>query len=829
MNIRKIARRTFLIGAVAAAGGVAVGFYYVRRPHDNPLLDGLAHDERAFNPYVKIAADGTVTIFVPRAEMGQGVQTTLAALVAEELDVELDAVQIKHGPAAAAYYNGAMLAEVPATAEPEDGAMASVMKTVTGSVSKVLGLQVTGGSSATRDAFDKMRHAGCAARMMLERAAAQRWNVDAARLETENGFVINPATGRKLGYGELAAEAAQVEPPRDIELRPKSQWRLLGKAQPRTDLRGKVTGVARFGIDVDLPDMLFGTVRISPRFGAKTKSFDDTAALKVPGVLKIVPIDTTFGAGFGVIAENTWAAFRGAEALEVEWQDAAYPADTAGLMGLIEQALDGEDGHVLADDGDAVAALDAAPADQVIRAEYRVPYLAHACMEPMNATAQWTGGRLEIWAPNQGPTLVRMAVASALDIDGDNITVNTTLLGGGFGRRAEVDFALYAAIVARAAGGRPVKVTWTREEDTRHDAYRPAAIGRFRARIEKGAAPKVIQARIAGSSPTQSIMARTFPAFSPGGKDPSIGEGSFDPPYAFTDRFVTEAIPEWPIPVGFWRSVGYSYNGFFHESFMDEIAHRSGIDPVKMRLELTQPWPAAHGVIAKVAEMADWGAPLPEGKGKGVAFVFSFGTWVAQVVQVANTEDGILIEKVWCAADPGEVLDPRIFATQMQSGIIFGLSSAIGQEITFADGEVEQGNFDSYDAVRLNQCPEIEVALLQNAVRMGGAGDVSPGLRDLQSVLGELGGQAFAVEALQPVEDGALAVGLEDVVAVEVDLLVRIDEGLGDHVVRLLGPEIRLLVIFVSAHLLDPLQMPVRQQVEQEVPAVGQRFAHRGQ
>ncbi len=726
MNIGKITRRTFLGATVAVAGGMAVGYYFYRKPYANPLLDDLAAGEAAFNPYVKIAADNTVTIIVPRAEMGQGVTTTLAAMVAEELDVDLDAVQIEHGPASKAYYNHAMLAESAPFPVFDESMMANATRAIQGGMSKVFGIQGTGGSSSTRDAYEKMRHAGCAARVMLVSAAAKRWNVPESSLKTAHGAVTDPASGKSATYGELAAAAATQDPPSEIELRSKSEWRYLGKSPGRTDVAAKVTGTAEFGIDVVLPDMLHATVKMSPRFGAKAKTYDKTAALAVPGVRQVVPIEATTGSGFGIIADNTWAAFKGAEALEVTWEDAPYPGDTEGLMAQVASSLDNvDDGFSLRDDGDADAALASAPADELVEAEYRAPYLAHTTMEPMNATARWTSGTtVEIWSPNQAPTMIQMTAASMFDIESDDVTVNTTFLGGGFGRRAEVDFSLYAAAVARHTDGRPVKVTWSREEDTRHDAYRPAAVGRFRARVGKGETPQALLAEIACPSPMQSIMARTFPDLPTAGPDRTVVEGVFDQPYAIPDCKVTGVIAPAPIPVGFWRSVGNSFNGYFNETFVDEMAHKAGLDPLAMRLKLMAPYPTAVKVMEQVAAMSDWGKPAADGRAKGVAFSLNFGSWVGQVVEVSQSEDGIRIENVWCAADCGEVMDPAIFKAQVQSGIVYGLSSAMGQEITFANGEVQEGNFDSYDAMRINQCPRIEVAVLENASNMGGAGEI---------------------------------------------------------------------------------------------------------
>ncbi len=720
-RLGRITRRTLLVGAAVVAGGVAFGYYQYRKSYPNPLEGETAEGEAAFNPWLKIASDNTITVIVPRAEMGQGVTTTLAALVAEELDVALDGLKVEHGPAAHAYYNEVMTEEGPFPFY-DESLTANAMRGAMKIAAKFLGIQGTGGSTSTRDAFEKMRLAGATAREMLKAAAAEEFGVDVATLTTAGATVTDPASGRSATYGELALAAAALPVP-DVALRPRAEWTLLGKSQPRTDMHAKVTGAPVFGIDVALPDMLYGTVRMSPRLMARPKSANLSKAEAMPGVVKVVAIETSYGHGFGVIAENTWAAFRAAEAIEVEWEDASYPADEAGIAARLAEALDRRDGGSLRDDGDVETAFADAPAEKVVRAEYRVPYLAHSTMEPMNATAWLRDGRLDVWCGNQGPTLVRQFCADAAGLEEQAVAVHTTMMGGGFGRRIELDAALYATHLAREAGGRPVKVTWTREEDTTHDVYRPAAAGRFRARIGEDGLPVALDMNIATPSILKSILGRTFPSISPAGPDRLLSEGAFDQPYAIANYRVTGSEAALTIPTGFWRSVGNSFNAFFHEAFLDEVAHAGKVDPLDLRRKLMADYPVALAVVEKAAAMAGWGTPLPAGRARGMAFTISFGAWVAEVIQVARIGGAIRIEKVFCAADLGTVLDPAIVKAQMMSGIVFGLSQATGQEITFADGMVEQSNFHDYDALRINQCPEIEVELLENAPRMGGAGE----------------------------------------------------------------------------------------------------------
>jgi len=721
-SIGKIARRTFLIGAAAIAGGAAFGYYTYRKPYANPLEKGLAKGEVTFNPYVKIAADNTITVIAPRAEMGQGVSTSLAALVAEELNVGLDSVRVEQGPTDWAYYNSAMLAEGGPFAFYNEGAVAEAVRGLMGATGKILGLQGTGGSSSMRDAFDKMREAGAAARELLIAAAAARLAVPAGELVADHGTITHKPSGKSVTYGEVAADAAKLEIP-EVRLKDRSEWKLLGKPQPRTDMLAKVTGAPIFGIDVTLPDMLYGTVKMSPRFWAKPVKADLSKAEKMPGVVKIVPIETTYASGFGVIAENTWAAFNAADAIEAEWGPAEYPADGAAIAKALEAALTAE-GSALRDDGDADAAFADAPRDRLVEAEYSVPFLAHTCMEPMNATARLKDGVLDVWSPNQIATITRLLCAQLAGVEVEKANVHTTFLGGGFGRRAEIDFSLYATVLAREANGRPVKVVWTREEDTRHDVYRPAALGRFRARLGDDGMPVAVDMSIASPSIVASTLRRAFPSLSPIGPDKLIVEGSYDQPYTIPDYRVSAHQADASMHVGSWRSVGCSFNGFFHECFLDEVAAAGKVDPVEMRRKLMADFPAALAVVDKVAEMAKWGETLPAGKAKGFAFTLAFGSWAGEIVQVADTPSGIRIEKVWIAADVGTAIDPGIIEAQLTSGAIYGLSAAMSQEITFADGMVEQSNFDDFDAMRINQCPAFEVAILENYHKMGGAGEI---------------------------------------------------------------------------------------------------------
>lgn len=727
-RIRKYTRRAFIVSSAAVAGGVAFGVYMAKKPLENPLKPEAG--AVTLNPYLIIDQEG-VTIIAPRAEMGQGVQSTLAALVAEELDVAWEDVRVLHGPAAQAYYNGALIT---GHAEYEDGkrtAWQEFVRDAMDVVPKTLGLQVTGGSTATIDAFEKMRMAGATAREALKLAAAERLS---GALRTENGQVIG-ADGSAIAYAELAEAAAKITPPGDVTLRPASQWKYLGRDMPRVDMVAKSTGTAQFGADVRLEGMRFATLRINPRLGAGMKSFDASAAEKMAGVERVIDL----GNGIAVVASNTWLAFQAADAVDIEWEEAPYPATTDGLFAAIEASLDEAPNSTLRDDGDTSVTPDGATE---ISADYRVPYLAHATMEPMNATALFTGDALEIWCGNQAPLVLADKAADAAGLSADQVTVHTLSMGGGFGRRAEADVAILAAKVASAMPDVPVKVMWSREEDMRHDFYRPAAIARMKGAVKDGKAV-LFDARIAAPSVSKQSMTRIM-GFAPSGADPAHVEGAANQPYDIANYRVAGHLADVDVPVGFWRSVGNSFNGFFHESFIDELAHAAGADPLQFRYDHIAPLsPPTAKLLNAVREMSGWSGKTPDGIGRGVAVTWSFGTPVAQVIEVADSDAGIRITKAWIACDVGTALDPRNIRGQMEGGMIYGLSAAVHGEITFADGEVEQENFPDYDALRMGTVPVTQVQVFENNMHMGGVGEpgTPPSMPALANALFDLTGK----------------------------------------------------------------------------------------
>jgi len=709
-SIGKIARRSFLIGSAAIVGGVAFGAYYVSRPAPNPLKP--VEGEAALNPFVLIDQQG-VTLFAPRAEMGQGVQTTWAALIAEELDVELDAVRVLHGPAAQAYYNSAFMADMLPNRGYDVSDFQHSVGQVLGVLGKTLNLQGTGGSTSMKDGYSRMRQAGATARETLKQAAADRLGVARDQLKTANGRVQAP-DGTSLSYSDLAADAAKLDPV-EVDLRPSSKWRLLGKNQPRIDMVGKATGTAEFGIDVRLPGMKFASLRRNPRLGAGMNSFDAAQALTMPGVEKVVDM----GDGIAVVASNTWLAMQAAEMVDIDWQEAPYPPETDQVFAKIAEAFDDDPNSTMRDDGDVDALPDGATE---ISAEYQVPYLAHATMEPMNATALFEDDKLTVWCGNQMPTFTQWKCAVEAGLESEQVDLHTTYLGGGFGRRVELDFSILATRLAKLIPGTPVQLTWSREEDMRHDFYRPGAIARMRGAVKDGAAV-LMDGKVAAASPVAQVMDRIagLPA---GGPDKVHVEGFFNPPYAIPNFRMSGHLSDIQIPVGFWRSVGNSFNGFFVESFVDEMAHQAGTDPMEFRLALARKeWAPAAGVLDAVKDMSGWTGKTPDGVGRGVAMCYSFGTPVAEVIEVVDEDGSIRINKAWIACDMGLALDPETVKAQMFGGMAYGLSAACFGEITFAGGEVEQGNFPDYDALRMHTMPQTEVQVLETQKHMGGAGE----------------------------------------------------------------------------------------------------------
>ena len=709
VSIAKVARRFFLFGAVAVAGGAVFGWWKYSTPYGNPLVEGLGDGAATLNPYVMIDATG-VTIIAPRAEMGQGVSTTLAALVAEEMDLDLADVRVIHGPASAAYFNAGVLQEGVPFLPIDTGWLAKASREAMVVPGKLLGLQITGGSSSVIDGFGKMRLAGAAARAALVRAAAVQLDLSPDQLKTAGGAVVAP-DGTRLLYTELAVRAASVSLPDAPQPKPRDQWRLLGKTQPRVDMVAKVTGTAQFTADLRLPGMRFATVRSNPHLGAEMTSFDATAALAMSGVEKVVPLS----GGVAVVASSTWAAMQAADSIVFDWQAASYPASSAAISQVLADSFtpDRQDSRNR-DEGD----VDAALTGDVFEAAYSVPYLAHATMEPQTAAAWLQEGGLTIWAGHQMPTQAVKEAAAISGLPAEAVRVEVQQMGGGFGRRAEMDIIRQVTTLAMAMRGTPVLLTWSREEDMTHDAYRPAAMARVRAKVA-GGTMTAFDLATCSSGVMESQLGRL--GYSVPGPDASIVQGAWDQPYTFENYRVTGYRAPAMLPVGSWRSVGASQNGFFHESAVDELAHRAGVDPVAFRLAHLTHEPSRK-VLEAVARMSGWGA-APAGRARGVAFCMSFGVCAAQVIEVADTPQGLRITGAWAAVDVGIALDPGNIQAQVVGAMVYGLSAAVRGEVTVAEGRVQQATFWDYEPLRMPQVPTIEVQVLENLAHIRGIGE----------------------------------------------------------------------------------------------------------
>ncbi|MEW6640980.1 MAG: molybdopterin cofactor-binding domain-containing protein [Pseudomonadota bacterium] len=712
-RVGKIARRSFLAGSAAVAGGVVFGIYAIKRTPTNPLLKDLKDGQAALTPYVRIDQSG-VTIITPRADVGQGVSSVQAALVAEELDLAWEQIKVDPGPPSPAYYNGKVLAEGLPFAATDDSLLAREARAFADVAAKLLGAHVTGGSSTVADAYEKMRMAGATAREVLLLAAAKQTGVAKAALRTRDGAVITP-DGRSLSYASLAATAATIAAPADVKLKPETEWRYLGKTMPRIDMVAKCTGTAAYGIDLRLPGMVYATVRTNPRLGGGVRSHDSSAAAKAKGVLKVVPIT----GGVGVIADNTWRAFKAASLITFDWGPAPYPASSAAMFETVAASfIPARRDSRFKDEGDVEAALAHA---SVIEAEYRVPYLAHAPLEPMNVVVQLKDGRLDIWTGTQIPIFLVKGAASVSGLGTEDIHLHAQISGGSFGRRLEDDYVRQAIELAKAFPGRPIKMTWTREEDMTHDFPRPLAMARMRGAVRDGRVD-AYDLGIACPSVNASQLGRQN--LSIPGPDVAIVAGAWDQPFKIPNYRVTGyRVPEL-VPVSSWRSVGASGNGFLHDCFLDELIHAAGADPLKERLRLCWHEPSRK-VLEAVGEMASWGSDLGKDRGRGIAFTLSFGVPVAEVVEVTNTSHGIRIDRVFVAAEVGKVVDPENFTNQVQGGVIWGLGHAMNAELTYADGIAQQTNYHAYEGMRLYQAPRIEVRALTNTSAIRGIGEPS--------------------------------------------------------------------------------------------------------
>lgn len=691
-------RRAFIVGSAAIAGGVAFGVYRVRTPYPNPLLKDLQAGEASFNPFVKITKD-EITLITPRADKGQGAYSLQAYLIAEELDVDPHKVTLTPGRPDKAYYNGAVLEE----GAPGLGEI----------IGKLMGMQITGGSSTVPDMFDRLREAGAVARETLKFVVATKYQVDVSQLKTEDGHVILPS-GQRISYTEIAELASGIDPIENVTLRKPEQWKYIGKKLPRTDIIPKSTGTQTYGIDLAFDNMLYATARTNPAFGSGIEQMDISKAKEMRGVQQVFAIN----GGVAVIADNTWRAFKAANAIEISWQPGQYPENSALMWDVLEKHMAPEFENVQRrDDGDIDNAL---LEGDILAVKYQTPHLAHAPLEPMNATVKIEDNRVDIWTGTQIPRFIEDHVAAATGITKENIHIHVQAMGGSFGRRLEDTYVMQALEIAQAVKGRPVKMTWSREEDMTHDYPRPMSISYGRGKVSNGQID-ALEMRMVAPSLIASWMGRISVA--PPGPDATITQGADDQPFAVEHYRVTGYKSPEMVPVSSWRSVAASQNGFYHECFMDELIDKASADPIAERLRLCND-PVAKKVIEEVAKLANWqGAKPALNKGRGVAFVKSFGVPVAQIIDVTKTASGIKIDDVYVVCDIGLVVDPVNAEAQLTGGIIWALGHAMNCELTYENYATQQHNFDKYQGMRLYQTPNIHVKMLENSEKILGIGE----------------------------------------------------------------------------------------------------------
>jgi isoquinoline 1-oxidoreductase beta subunit len=667
---------------------------------------------------------------MPRSEMGQGVHTALPQLVAEELDVALPRVRIEQAGWDAVYGNVAMLLGSlpfhPSDQEREDGfGRVKAGRWVVGKVARELGLNVTGGSSSVADAWDVVRLAAATARASLLGAASLHWKLPLEELHVRDGVVTHPS-GRSASYGDLA-RLASATPPGAVQLKERASWRVIGQPMPRLDVPAKVNGTARFGLDVRLPGMRFAALRLAPMLGGTPGRVEAGAALAMPGVHRLVMLPAYAGstAGFAIVADSYWQAQRAAQAVEVDWR--APPTglvDSRRIARELEEAARHRDGHVFSAAGDVQQAEREGP--RTIESWYSVPFLAHATLEPMNATARVSGQRVEVWAPTQVPPMCRAVAARVAGVPVENVDLHVTLLGGGFGRRLEIDYVAQAVRVAMDMPGVAVQLIWSREEDTRHDFYRPMQVARLRATVDTSGIPVALHIKSAGDPIARRWVGRTLPDLPRPVDlfDKTASEGLFDQPYGFAHQKMEHVFTDSGVPVGFWRSVGHSHNAFFLESFIDELAAALRRDPVELRRTLLKDARRHLAVLNLAAEKAGWGVrPLPPGRARGFALHEAFGSIVAQVAEVSLEKGLPRIHRVVCAIDCGTVVNPQIVAQQMEGAVVFGLTAALHGRIDIHAGAVQQGNFPDYRMLSLASAPQVETWVIPSDRAPSGVGE----------------------------------------------------------------------------------------------------------
>ena len=728
-------RRALILSGAGAAAALIVGWGVLPPRSRQGTADTLpvSGGEVGLNGWIKIGADGRVMLAMHRSEMGQGVHTALAMLVAEELDVPLTSVQLVQAGPDTLYGNVAgFVATLPF--HPGDSApghetqAVKVGQWMVAKLARELGISMTGGSSSVADAWDVLRLAAATARAQLLGAASLQWKLPAAELTVNDG-VVSHVSGPKAHFGALA-KAAAATPPGSVVLKDRNAWSLIGTPAPRTDLVAKTDGSAIFGIDVRLPDQVYAVVRHCPMLGGTPGAVNAEATMKLPGVERVVRLGSFAGstAAVAVIGTSHWHAKRGALALQVDWR--APPAGTVNSVDVMRAleasaraAAQAQGGFTFYSRGDVAAANQGA----VRRVEqvYRAPYLAHVTMEPINCTAQVVDGKVEVWVPTQVPGVARAVAALAAGVAEAAVTVHVTYLGGGFGRRLDADVVGQAVRIAVECGGRPVQLVWPREEDITHDFYRPAGVALMQASLDAQGRPTSLSFTSAGDAITPRWMERGLPALAgpvdlP---DKTTAEGLFDLPYGVANQRMAHVATHSGVPVGFWRSVGHSHNAFFSEAFIDELAAEAKQDPVAFRLALLKDAPRHAAVLKLAADKAGWGTPLAAGRARGVALHESFGSIVAQVAEVSLVAGQPRVHRVVCAADVGTVVNPAIVAQQMEGAIVFGLSAALYGRIDIDASRVTQSNFPDHPVLTLAESPRVETYLIASTGPPTGVGE----------------------------------------------------------------------------------------------------------
>jgi isoquinoline 1-oxidoreductase beta subunit len=667
-------RRAFIKSGAALGSGLVLAFKL-------PLAGAQKRDAAVRNPrgFIQIAPDDRIKLLLPSVEMGQGSNTSLPMIILEELEGDWDRIDVHHAPVADIYKNPWIHA------------------------------QITVGSFSVRGWYDELRKVGAAAREMLVQAAAEEWGVPPGECTVSKSVIRHKHSGRSLSFGQVAARAADLPVPADPPLKPADQYTLIGTPAPRTDTPLKVNGSARYGIDVSVPGMLYATVKTCPVFGGKLKSFDDSAAKSMPGYHATVRLPD----GVAVVADSYWHAKKALDKVRVEYN----PGPVADLnsdkvSAALRGSFDAADAIVARDDGNATAAIK--NSDTMIEAVYEVPYLAHACMEPMNCTADVTADRCEVWVSTQAPGRTRDAAARTAGLPHDKVRVHSQFLGGGFGRRGEVDFVVQAVTVSRTVG-RPVKLLWSREEDIRHDFYRPAAAIRFRGGLDKSGRVIALDARVVTASAPTSRR--------PG--PPMYTLGVYDTAYAIPNYHVTGLNKDLGVPFGFWRSVNHSHNPYMMEGFMDELAYKAGTDPYLFRRSLLQGEKGRRhlGALDLAAHKAGWGKPLPSGHYLGIAATEAYGSWIANVAEVSVKDKVITLHKVVSAIDCGVAVNPDTINAQLEGGMVYGLTAALRGMIHVDNGAVRESNFHDYPVLKLNEMPVVETYVLPSSEAPGGVGE----------------------------------------------------------------------------------------------------------